>query len=400
MSRGAAVTFPDRQEQYFSEGGQVIKELSVCIALQWAGTLCLASSLNSEEPKKTFSFTMAGMRKERLALRNGVCRINGQYTCRGFSNPSANMEGTIEIFLAFDQDKVRFDIKRPGLIVDESTLESDPKNPGLALFKSKKGTVEQKYCKNSKKTAFWTVGQQEIAIWANTGSPPPNALGFFDVRALGLYHCLALERQENFGKLIEGWESAKTLSDVDRSDSQLWVILWTMQDEAMMGEWRIWVDVQHGFTPVRFEVRERPPSGSGPWWVVQKSKTKWTGVDGVWVPVHHEFSVTPQPLPGKSAWRRDTSFDIVWEKVNNQIDPALFDYNSFDAPSTVGVVDSSGGRSIVIKQYQVPPPAGSAPTPFRMSALLVINLVIITLLLATFLLWYYRRLRRLKRKSD
>src|SRR5262249_16583951 len=119
-------------------------------------------------------------------------------------------------------------------------------------------------------------------------------------------------------------------------------------------------------TPVRLQQKElsrKPPFG--PWTVIQDFQTEWAKQSGVWVPIRHEFAITP-PKP-KS--QRHEVFEITWERINKHVDYSVFDYNSVHVPDSVGVLDYSTGEPIELKSAvkSIPQIVGLPPAPQQTS---------------------------------
>jgi hypothetical protein len=279
--------------------------------------------------------------------------MKGKLAEKDLANPHNDLAGDFEIFLAFDGgEKIRFDQQRPGWVIDSGSIRPDPTNPQALKAESKKGTLNAKYYRTKRKSAYWVAGTPAIHVGRPDSLPPREALSLFDVRALGLYSWVELQRGYTFPKLVEHYLRLDSDLDVNDSDRDQWVLTWSYRGKNDEAEWRIWVNVAQGFTPVRAEQRERwTHSGQQDWTVVQSFETKWDRIENVWVPVVHEMLVTP--YKSKARWER--SFTIAWELVNRPVREELFDHKTFGAPDSVGVTDRSLGQPVIVRPYQLPP---------------------------------------------
>ena len=182
----------------------------------------------------------------------------------------------------------------------------------------------------------------------------------------------------------------QTLTTVDKSNPTIWLFIWSASDKFSENEWKMWVDVEHGFTPVRYENRERE-TGHDSWWMIQTYKTKWDQKDAVWVPVRHEIVMTPN----KGKWRQEIAFDVKWENINQPIGNDIFDYTGFGAPDTVSVIDATLTQPVVIKAGVNPSEKGAPVNPDRRK-LILWGLAVGLALMAVF---YFRRVIQ-QRRSD
>jgi hypothetical protein len=109
--------------------------------------------------KQELLFVLNGMKKERSALKNGICRMTGNTVFKSLSSGQEDMEGELSIYSAFDNyGQIRFDRTQPGWVIDLATIKDDPERPGMALSSMKKGIVNEKYYKN------WTFAKLREAV--------------------------------------------------------------------------------------------------------------------------------------------------------------------------------------------------------------------------------------------
>ncbi|MCI0738764.1 MAG: hypothetical protein L0Y72_06955 [Gemmataceae bacterium] len=320
------------------------------LALSFLLALANEADAQPPTPKDEFQFVLGSMRQERLKVQSAVCRINGRYVIRPTNAGEKGFDGPLQIFAAFDGQKRRFDSTRPGWEVDAATAQPHPSGaPGQALSKSKRGVESYKYSDNGKKATYWNVrGGANVEIMPSYGDRRlPFDIAYFDLRALGLYHSLALNSQDSFKVLFDAYASMPSKTRIDRTDPAIWAIHWIFDKRPAMVETVLHVNVREGFTPVRLTVRDRAPRNDNePWTTIQDFRTDWKQLGDVWVPVNHIYSI----FKG-SSWL-EVTMDIAWEKVNEPLDDDLFNWKSFGAPESVGVVDLSLGNPIVIRDIK------------------------------------------------
>jgi hypothetical protein len=326
---------------YWGDGKALMRGVATCV-----GCFVLVATAHAQGEKDTLKFLIAGMRQERARLNSGVCQIRGTISRKDVNKPAEEFMGELQILAAFEgAQSFRFDRSQPGLVSDPATKIADPKQPERILkMDRKRGTITIKYARNQTKVAQWFGPEAaHISVIANTGQRYPHGWGIFDVRGLGLYYQIALEREDDFQKLLEGYSKFSPMPVIERSDPQTWIVTWGFPDDTVSAEFRLWIDVEHGFTPIRFLSRDHYHKKVPPEWrIMEESQTTWKQMGGTWVPVHHESKVSP-------GYVAESSFDITWAKVNESLDPKLVTYEGFEVPSYVGIVDSSTGQTITVK---------------------------------------------------
>lgn len=251
----------------------------------------------------------------------------------------------------------------------------------------KKGVVAQKYADNGKKVFYWNEsGANHIDIVASLGEQAiPFDVGYFDVRALGLYHRLAIDRQASLKQLFQQLQSTTIDTRIDRSDANIWAIHWVYDEKISTGQTVLSVDVRNGFTPIQFTMRERIALEDAPWVTTQEFRTAWKSINDVWVPIKHRY--VQMDLGGQT--RTEVEMNIVWEKVNQPIGDDVFHWKGFGAPETVGVVDSSLGSPVVVRPW-----VSHVESTWPMIVKIAISVAVGAAILTGILL--YRRSRRLR----
>jgi hypothetical protein len=163
----------------------------------------------------------------------------------------------------------------------------------------------------------------------------------------------------------------------------------------MTWEYELHVDLVHGFTVPRFEVRhtwlDRPSSSRTGY----LSEVKWEEVSGVYVPVWHRvtsYDYDPKQPPAI------TEMNLSWTHINERLDDRRFSADGFDAPDEVGVVDARLAKPVVLKpsRWRRPlAPIPPVPSRTRLYLLLSVGNAALVLGIVTFLY-----LRRRKERSE
>jgi hypothetical protein len=358
----------------------------------------LPDFLHAADPRDDVKFLLAGMRKERTAIRSGVCRINGRLIVRDPGHPENNLDGPVEIFAAFEgTDKIRFDRSEPGWVSDKARVgaeararakaspRADPSRPSpVPIVPMIKGLAWHKYAKNPQRVTRWTVdGGPIININAQTQEPPPAHWGWVDLRGLGLYYEIAIQRRYSLERLFEAYAEIKGVPAVEKNPDGVWTIVWDLSRQTEV-EWQLTIDTARGFTPIHYLCRERSLRKSGaPWKIHEESKTQWDRFNDVWVPIHHEVVLGPGNV-------KTTLLDLTWESVNTPVDPELFEYKTFGAPESVMVVDQSLGQPVSVWDPQYYSSLAKSPVSLLWR---VVAGVLFALVFST-LVWVYWRRRR------
>ncbi len=373
------------------------KKLCCLIVLQQI----YAPLLFAGDARKELSFVIEGMRDERAKIKQGLGRIKGKTTFTVRQDPAKNKSIDFEVFFAFeDQKKIRFDRTQLDWVTDPETIRPDPKNPAELIADTKPGMVTYKYCNNGKKMVVWRTDSKQLEIHASTGYTPPGNMSFFffDVTALGLHHWLGLMRHDGLQKLLDGYESIKPLVGVEKQASKPWCVLWSFSDSSIPSEWRLYVDVENGFTPVRMEGMDFYPKQSKGR-IDQESTTKWGKKGGTWVPVHCTIVNDPGGITAQKEFdptggtRTVIEMTIEWKTVNEPVRHELFEYQDFRPPKGIYIWDSSLGPTVILQYPNEPSERGFWPP----STFLVVSFLLLLVLGGALLL--YRHKRRQRNKS-
>jgi hypothetical protein len=282
-------------------------------------------------------FYLTSMLAERQKLRSGEFVVSGTKSAKDSKKPELDNSGRVLIFCAFDEARIRFDNREPGLVA-ELPLTTPPK--------MKPSRIDRMFFLTPKQSVTWIQGNgnEHIAITA-----PNSIFGlflFFDVRGFGLatWNSLTDKRGPKVETTIAALKRDRRKKTVDTSDSKYVQLVFLMEWGPRFEELRYWLRPDQGFAPVRLEARTRKkfPPDEG-WHVNEHAETSWEQTDGVWLPAEFELTRSDESGEVKMAWK------IRWRSVNKPIDDARFDWKDFGAPETVPVIDTTTGKVVVTR---------------------------------------------------
>lgn len=332
-----------------------------CLALIIFFNLGATSNLQSkEELENELEFLFQGMRHERLQLSTGVCHIKGVMMKVFHDDAGKNVNKEIDVSVVLGgSNRIRFDITQPGFVYER--IDNDPDVDHTGQFRTK-GTIQNittKYSNDGKRAAIYRNNQNDQVniMRARDNVSPPELIGFFDVRAFGLYRVGTLGGEKPFDQQLDSFFKAGGLTRVEKYDKEPWCIVWTgeVKKQGVFVETRLWVDPARGFTPVRLTHKEKfvdmkpnqtPNIPKNVWITTDDNKTSWEKVDGVWVPVHSELTIRERG----GSWSESIVFDLKWDDVNKPVENKVFEWESFGVPETAGVYDHTTGKLITIRQ--------------------------------------------------
>jgi hypothetical protein len=287
------------------------------------------------------------MRKEREALKSGVCHMEGRTLSEHNQDPKLDKDGPVTVFYAFDGPaKLRYDRTYPGWVMVPGSAVPDPDHPGMILrSEQERGITGQKYCTNSKRRAcWWDIHSGQLGIDAKAHERPPDAFGWWDIRAVGLFsNKMTIPGAYDLEKILDVFADFDVkygqMRAIDKTDPNRRVASLSCENGETTAEQHLSVDVNRGFTPVEYLDRWRHDK-SQPWVILARIKVSWEKKNAVWVPTHYELESSPH----HRMW-----YDLHWENVNKPVDEKLFDYHDFGAPAWVNIVDLSLGQPVLLQ---------------------------------------------------
>jgi hypothetical protein len=288
------------------------------------------------------TLVLAGHRDSRERLVSGAFRASGT---RKFVSPKTDIDTEVEVtlFCAFDFGKgmLRFERTEP------------PFNP-----KVKGVTVGGRFLRTPKCVAQ-CLGSSNVVAISVPGTEPIGLISPFEIRGVGSLNLSELEHGSTFNDAFgtgTGFLSDNKLADITRESEVIYRLGWDLADGHARRT--IWFDSNAGYSPIRLEDssyddlkrRKHPES------VVEVS---WRNESGAWVPETFQVEQYLGIARGLDNVSNLTvySFALVWETVNQEILPEVFDPEKLgdDIPKTMFVVDHRlGAQPIILKRTDRP----------------------------------------------
>ena len=225
--------------------------LAACAALL-LGLGLSGSAQENRDPKEDFYFVLNGMRHERGKLHSGVCHIDGRFIARDPADGQATFDGPIAILCAFDgETKFASTVaRRGGCTTPLPHSAADPTSPGRVLGgKTMKGVAKTHFYDNGHKASSWKEDTApSITVSASFGSRRSEFIfEYFDVHALGLYHEVARQRQNDLKTLLDGYAVIPFVPKVNRADPSVWLVSWSGPAIPDF-EFRFWIRAKRLYT--------------------------------------------------------------------------------------------------------------------------------------------------------
>jgi hypothetical protein len=323
-------------------------------------------------PSEDAGYLLTGLRDSRQRLRSGVFRATGRLT-NDFKEDQP-LDGDVEIFCAFDIDRklVRFDRRQP-------VRWADPREKAASRPMAR----------------FIATAEQSVHFDENTprlfirpaSAKPSSLVHPWDVRSIGLVPENSMhEPFDDIFELYVGLPGANVTRDADQTCRITWIDVRKWGDTLHA----LWIDESRGFTPVRYECRDRRPSQGAaldaPWpAALSTNELTWQEFSGVWVP-------TAMSLENHGARRGRERFDLTfdWEVVNGPVPAKYFDPVSFNAPGDWRVIDERLGRPIGLGKVdavfppRTPMAAASPSGPIAFWIILIVGATAAVLLMLFF----------------
>jgi hypothetical protein len=301
---------------------------------------------------KAFDFLLTGMKQERLKLISGMCRFKGESATHWPKKPEDNLDGLLVAFMAFDNGKARFDITKPGYVIDPDSIQFVGAKSGQAASRAiasrHKGTLSRKFADDKTRVTVWHSDNSLVSIAQARDFADRTSTGYFDIRGINVYDSLQLKRGYSFERMFEEYAKIAPKASIREMNDSTWSVRWEFRDEHLISKWSFVVDVRSGFTPMEYKCETasvKEMQDPNKWFLEYELKTTWEERNGVWVPTRHSS------YKGGlfHEYIESFSYDIEWEKVNEPVNTDLFGYATFEIPDHVGITDFSGGQQVVIK---------------------------------------------------
>ena len=301
----------------------------------------MSSALSQDQSGKV-DFCLNGVIESATKLRSGNATIKGTLRSNFLNQPENNFSGPVEGRVAYDGKKVRYDISRPGWVVEKASIVTDL---GSAKAKMIKGQITKRFSSDGEKVTIWNSDQPLIAIGRLGDFTDQRTTEHFDFRCPTVFDPLSIGRGWSLEFILNRFKTEFLPNPTVVDVNGIWTITWTGQDSTDAVRWLLFVDTKKDFVPTKYlceSAKVKDMAWVKEWEVV----SEWAQISKVWVPIHTSRTIFPCPT---STVDEEISLDLEWSSVNESVDPDTFTYKSFEVPDEIGIQDSSNGEVIWIK---------------------------------------------------
>ncbi len=363
--------------------------LQIILAVVSAGLVAQEESPTNES--QAIAFCLEGVKEQCASLRSGRATITGSLTSSFELKPEYNLDGPVEGLVAYDGTKVRFDITRPGWVVDQEIL------PTLELgdpAKMVKGKITKRFSCDGLRVTIWNSDQPMIMIAQESDMPDWKTTEHIDFRCPTLFDRYSIGQGWSLEEILERFktEFPKDCSCVKQDG--IWELTWTYRDERDTTRWLLTVDTKRGFVPTKYKCETKFAVFPEKWITEWENRTEWAQCSNVWVPIRSERLIYNTPA---SNLDEALAMDLTWDSINQSLESDLFSYKGFDVPDEIAVQDSSSGEAVWIKPFAMLENAdlesfGTARTSWKQSRLVWFGVLCVGSLL-TYAMYKVRRRR-------
>ncbi|TWU17601.1 hypothetical protein [Bythopirellula polymerisocia] len=291
-----------------------------------------------------FNNVMDEMASERAKIIRGVCVANGSRT---YTLPSGEGDvSSASFFCSFDVSagNLRFDRTEPQVLLarrekdNEWTVQVQKPN-------------ESRFIRTFEMTAQYSAASRRIDKKPRDFLPRNPSEVPFDIRAAGVLSWPTFLKGERVEDILSQLRCVSP-TDITESDSGIVVINWS----NALQKTSLWIDTHNGFTPVRFEGRQRSTPTENSTWMdepVIRNIVSWKKINDTWIPVNFLFeSRQPFVLDSKTDDKMSYVFvkydvQIQWSAVNEPIPSEHFDPSKLDLPTGTWVVEHRREEPVV-----------------------------------------------------
>ncbi|HQU44944.1 MAG TPA: hypothetical protein PK867_19165 [Pirellulales bacterium] len=261
------------------------------------------------------------------------------------------MDGPLTFRLMFDFDLRLLRCEREQPISVTSPLRADnPANsapPGAPVFDGQVLgaphliTVKQTYFRKPGEAVIYQKGETYVMIYGEETKPPDSMLAF-DILATGLLFRQTYCEQTSFAEVYDALARFDA-DDVADEGNGVERIRWTIGDDHRRF---LWIDKHRGFSPTRFEARDRRMSRrtrDGSWPEPYLINTaSWKAVNDVWVPASWEIQERREE---EAIWKYEHEFE--WRSVNEPLPEDLFTVDGLGCPAGTRVTNVKGQAAVI-----------------------------------------------------
>jgi hypothetical protein len=361
--------------------------------------------------KDRLSWILDGVRERIDSLKSGEFTAEGSFVEHAGLGKDDDRDGPYRIDCVFSNGSYRLDRIEPGRLLkpipDPGVPEQIDANGLRILSPGKHGRYETvandvrlHVRSDGMRKAYW-IEYEPTAVIVPHDHKIPLPVQPFDIRAIGFYGWLEFMGGESAEVMLSGLEAAPSIA-LSEEGSGVWKLEVNADNPYEESRWQILIDAEHGFTPREARRISRRRSSDADWITQQRSSIVWQDYAGVWVPESMEFVTGAKD----AKVTRRLLLDFDWKQVNSVVDDAEFDPSALKVPDSIGIIDITGPKPIILRaptvgrgEATVNPPANlSREDPDDRSAwlrraMILGNLVALVALFAV-VVWRVRRRSR------
>lgn len=302
-------------------------------------------------------YALTKLKEARSQLVSGKCKITGTVNTTYLKEPKGEIAGPVTILMAFDYggNRIRFDLSRPGWVVDYSTLQTLSTNQGAASAKQKIGTLTKKFADDGERVSFWHSDNVLCSVSPNINADLRATSEYFDLRAAGLHEPHTFKGNKPFEAIFDEALALTKFSRTIEAGEQRWIIERSAETPLNRMKWILELDPNKAFAPIRHRLentllKKDPPETIVSW----EFNVDWDQREGVWVPLRY------RQLATNESYIESFDYAFEWLEVNQPQPKERFSYVDFNLPDYVGIIDTTSGESIYLKE---PKPHPDTPQP-------------------------------------
>jgi hypothetical protein len=310
---------------------------------------CATSTAQEASEYKKIMDMMSVLRNK---LNSGIVVIVGVASTH-YSHPDdmhVDVDGAYRVEQAFDHKRKlwRFDISRPGAVVDRETIRMGQGSSVTA--KSKIGTLRKKFAIKNDRATFWWADNSVCTISPSSDADSINH-DSFDVRAFGLYGPVEMRRQHTLAYMLDHWTKLEKIATVTTRDNLKIIQFHPKCEGELKYIIEIHVDIQNGFTPI-YHSGSRQNNPREQWYKEYEYRIQWESINDIYVPIQYNFKSQSHPT---KYFIEKIDAKLQWSNINQLNNDSLFDYTTFDLPEHIGISETVELSSRVIRKAKPDP---------------------------------------------
>lgn len=333
------------------------KHLTTCLAA-FAALIGSNLRIGTADDRAELDFLLQGILHRVEKLQSAEFTAIGSKVVTGAA-PADIPQGEIRLHGAIEDGKLRFDYRQPAMVLGRRELTTqitsgEKLSPGKAATLGPEASISPKdqpqelttaiietfYLKTPAKVAYWFNGQPTMFLEAPNATIP-TSIRRFDINALGMYGPLEFNRGDAARVLVENYLITPN-SDASHLGNGIYAVRFTFDTVATSTTWQFTVDSENGFTTTGSKMIAHSKQ-AGTEEVLHTTNVTWRNFGEAWLPDKVD------KIDFHNGGTSKLTLDFNYSSVNQPLDPALFNEQSFPLPGYAAVIDNSGPNPIVAR---------------------------------------------------